>query len=135
MCKRKSLSAAWLATVLLCGGAARGVAQTRIDEEPWGRLPDGSEVTRYTLTNSDGARASFMPLGAAVLSLEAPDRDGRLTDLVLGFDSAAEYLTANAPYIGLTIGRYASRIAGTRITLDGETYELAAAPVGPTSTA
>lgn len=130
MNRTKRRPPAWLATALLCGGAAGAIAQTRIDEAPWGRLPDGSEATRYTLTNADGARASFMPLGAAVLSLEAPDRDGRLTDVVLGFDSAAEYLTANAPYFGLTIGRYAGRIAGTRLTLDGETYELTAA-AGP----
>lgn len=117
-----------LSLLLLAGGMTNTSAQTRIDEEPWDRLPDGSAVIRYTLTNAAGARASFMPLGAAVLSVEVPDRNGHLEDVVLGFDSAAEYLTANSAYIGLTIGRYASRIAGTSFTLDGETYELDSPP-------
>jgi aldose 1-epimerase len=85
-------------------------------------------MTRYTLTNAGGASASFMPLGAAVLTLEVPDRDGALSDVVLGYDTAADYSTDNSPYIGLTIGRYASRIAGTRLTLDGETFYVAPWP-------
>jgi aldose 1-epimerase len=110
--------------MLLAGAMTNTAAQTRVIEAPWGRLADGSEVTRYTLINEAGARASFMPLGAAVLSVEVPDRDGALSDVVLGFDSAEEYLTANSAFIGLTIGRYASRIAGTTFTLDGRTVEL-----------
>jgi aldose 1-epimerase len=104
------------------------VAQTQILEEPWETLPDGSEIARYTLTNADGASARFMALGAAILAVEAPDRDGRLADVVLGFDTAADYVTNNSPYFGLTIGRYAGRIAGTSFALDGQTFELAAAP-------
>ena len=111
----------------------QAVAQTRFTETPWGTLPDGSPITRYTLTNAHGAGASFMPLGAAILAIEVPDRDGTLIDVVLGFDTAAEYLTNNSPYFGLTIGRYASRIAGTRFTLDGQTFELASA-AGPGGT-
>jgi aldose 1-epimerase len=97
----------------------------RISEEPWGTLPGGSAVMRYTLTNGAGARAQFMPYGAAVLAVEAPDRDGALADVVLGYATAADYATGNSPYIGLTIGRYASRIAGSTIALDGKTYQLA----------
>jgi aldose 1-epimerase len=106
------------------------VAQTEIKEEPWGTLPDGSEISRFTLTNADGASARFMPLGAAILAVEAPDRNGQLIDVALGFDTAADYVTNNSPYFGLTIGRYAGRIAGTSFPLDGETFELAAA-AGP----
>jgi aldose 1-epimerase len=101
------------------------VPQTCISEEPWGTLPDGSAITRYTLTNGHGARAQFMPFGAAVLAVEAPDRDGALADVVLGYDTPGAYATGNSPYIGLTIGRYASRIAGSTITLDSETFQLA----------
>jgi aldose 1-epimerase len=99
--------------------------RARIDEEPWGALADGRPIVRYTITNSSGARASFMPLGAAILSVEAPDRDGTLADVVLGYDSAADYNTSNFAQFGLTIGRYANRIASTKITLDGATFELA----------
>jgi aldose 1-epimerase len=109
-------------SLLLAG--ANAAAQSTLTEEPWGTLPDGSAMTRYTLTNSAGARAAFMPLGAAVLAVEAPDRDGVLTDVVLGFDTASEYLTANPAFIGLTIGRYANRIAGPTFTLDGRSYQL-----------
>jgi aldose 1-epimerase len=105
-------------------------AQPRIIAEPWGVLANGSEVTRYTITNAAGARASFMPLGAAILAIEVPDREGKLADVVLGFDTARDYHTDNSPQFGLTIGRYANRIAGTSITLDGQTFELAA-PAGP----
>lgn len=104
-------------------------AQTEITDEPWGELSDGTRITRYTMTNASGARASFMPLGAAILSVEAPDRNGTLADVVLGFDNAEDYRDGNSPYFGLTIGRYASRIAGTTITLDGETFQLDA-PTG-----
>ena len=112
-------------SLLFMAGMQDSAAQTEIIEEPWGSLPDGTEVTRFTLINEHGARASFMPLGAAILALEAPDGDGELADVVLGFDTAEEYLTANSAFIGLTVGRYASRIAGTTFTLDGQTYELA----------
>lgn len=109
---------------------AASQAQPRITQEPWGTLADGTEITRYTIVNAAGARASFMPLGAAILAVEVPDRDGRLADVVLGFDSARDYATNNSPQFGLVIGRYANRIAGTQITLDGETFELTAPP-GP----
>ena len=101
------------------------MAQTTLTEEAWGSLPDGRQMTRYTLTNSAGARAGFMPYGAAVLSIEVPDRGGTVADVALGYATAADYATGNSPYIGLTIGRYASRIAGSTITIDGETWQLA----------
>lgn len=119
-----------LALSLLCVSVSPATwAQTEITGEPWGTLSDGTGITRYTITNSDGARASFMPLGAAVLSLEAPDRNGALADVVLGFDTAEAYRDGNSAQFGLTIGRYAGRIAGTTVTLDGETFQLEA-PAG-----
>jgi aldose 1-epimerase len=105
------------------------MAETELTEESWGKLADGREITRYTLRNASGAKASFIPLGAAITAVEAPDRDGDLADVALGFAAAADYVTNNSPQFGLTIGRYANRIAGTTITLDGQTYQLAA-PAG-----
>jgi aldose 1-epimerase len=122
----------WLALAVLPQLApsqpARAQGMTQIAEESWGELADGRAMTRYTLVNAAGARVSFMPLGAAILSLEAPDRDGRLADVVLGFATAADYNTGNAPQFGLTIGRYANRLASTQITIGGATHQLAAAP-------
>lgn len=99
-----------------------------LEERPWGTLEDGTPVTRYTLTNAHGARASFMALGAAVLELEAPDRQGALADVVLGYDAAADYGRGNSAYFGLTIGRYASRIFGTELVLGDERHTLVAQP-------
>lgn len=118
-----------LGAMLLLAPPALAQSETQITEEPWGALADGRQITRYTLTNASGARARFMELGAAILSLEAPDRDGKLADVVLGFDRAADYNTANSPQFGLTIGRYANRIASTRITIGDEPFQLAA-PAG-----
>jgi len=118
-----------VAILLWLTGPGAVMAETQLIEEPWGTLADGRAVTRYTLTNGSGAKARFMPLGAAVLAIEAPDRNGELADVALGFDTAADYQRDNSPQFGLTIGRYANRIAGTTITLDGQTHELAA-PTG-----
>ena len=120
----------WVMTLAVGFGSGKAMTQTTVEQESWGAIPDGREIIRYTLTNAQGASASFMPLGAAVLSVEAPDRNGALADVVLGFDTAADYNRDNSPQFGLTIGRYAGRIAGTRLTLGGRTYDLAAAP-GP----
>ncbi len=116
----------YLIVVAVSAASLSAVAQNRarIAEEPWGALADGRAIARYTITNSSGARAAFMPLGAAILSVEAPDRDGALADVVLGYDSAADYNTSNFAQFGLTIGRYANRIASTKIALDGQTFEL-----------
>ena len=120
----------WVMTLAVGFGSGKAMTQTTVEQESWGALPDGREIIRYTMTNAQGASASFMPLGAAVLSVEAPDRNGALADVVLGFDTPADYNRDNSPQFGLTIGRYAGRIAGTRLTLGGRTYDLAAAP-GP----
>jgi aldose 1-epimerase len=101
-------------------------AETQLTEEPWGALADGSAVTRYTLTNASGARARFIPLGAAIVAVEVPDRGGKLADVVLGYDTAAEYGAGNGPYMGLTIGRYANRIFGTDLVIGDEHFTLTA---------
>jgi len=117
-----------LLTLVASVGWGKALTQTTVQQESWGALADGREMTRYTLTNAEGASASFMPLGAAVLSVEAPDRNGALADVVLGFDSAADYNADNSPQFGLTIGRYAGRIAGTRLELGGGSFDLVAPP-------
>ncbi|HYD88056.1 MAG TPA: aldose epimerase family protein [Vitreimonas sp.] len=90
-----------------------------------GRTPEGREVERYSLRSGAGLRADVMSYGATLMRLEAPDRNGRCENIVLGFDALAPYL-AGTPYFGATIGRYANRIAGARFALDGRDYPLAA---------
>ncbi|MDH7512345.1 MAG: aldose epimerase family protein [Clostridiales bacterium] len=96
-----------------------------IQKQSFGRLPDGSEVEAYTLTNSHGLKARIMTYGATLTSLEVPDRSGKLADIVLGHDSLDGYIDiAQNPYFGSIVGRYANRIAKGRFTLDGVEYQL-----------
>ncbi|MBU6299200.1 MAG: galactose mutarotase, partial [Alphaproteobacteria bacterium] len=77
----------------------------------------------YTLTNKNGLEARIMTYGATLVALKAPDRNGHMADIVLGFDSLEPYV-AGVPFYGATIGRFANRIANGRFTLDGVTYQL-----------
>jgi aldose 1-epimerase len=99
-------------------------AEKGIQVESWGKTPSGDHVQLYTLTNSAGARARIATYGGVIVSLEVPDKSGKLGDVVLGFDSLQGYLAEN-PYFGALIGRYGNRIAKGRFTLDGQTYALA----------
>ncbi|MGP7796597.1 aldose epimerase family protein [Sphingomonas sp. CLY1604] len=89
----------------------------------FGTLPDGTAVEAVTLVGANGVRARIMTLGATLQSLEAPDRNGTLADITLGYDDAASYVT-NPNFWGQTVGRYANRIAGGKFVLDGKTYQL-----------
>src|SRR5580658_9597639 len=102
-------------------------AKTKVTSQPFGKMPDGTPVDIYTL--SDGAfEARIATYGGVVLSLKAPDRNGKTADVVLGFDDLDGYVTnfntpANA-FFGAIIGRYANRIAHGAFTLDGQKYSL-----------
>jgi aldose 1-epimerase len=93
--------------------------------EPFGQTPQGEEVFLYTLTSAKGLRARITNFGAILVSLEVPDRHGRLEDITLGFDHLDPYLEQQA-YFGATVGRYANRIGNARFVLDGVEYKLAA---------
>jgi len=95
-----------------------------ISSEPFGATADGVAVERYTLTNSAGERVRILTYGGIVQTLEVPDRDGRLGNVVLGFPTLEGYLsTGNSPYFGALIGRYANRIRAGRFSLDGTAYQ------------
>lgn len=93
--------------------------------ESFGRTPEGEEVFLYTLTNAKGLRARITNFGAILVSLEVPDRHGKLEDITLGFDTLEGYV-GQKNYFGATVGRYANRIGGARFVLDGVEYKLAA---------
>jgi aldose 1-epimerase len=95
-----------------------------IQKEAFGKTPDGRAVDLYTLTNAGGMKARIMTYGGIVVSLEVPDRDGNLSDIVLGYDDLAGYIRQN-PYFGAIVGRYGNRIAKGKFTLDGVEYSLA----------
>lgn len=95
-----------------------------LENAHFGFLPDGREVRLITLSSPDGTRLRFMNLGMIVTSLEVPDRQGRPGNVVLGFDNLARYVQGH-PFFGAIAGRYANRIAGGRLVLDGRTHQLA----------
>ena len=90
----------------------------------FGRMPDQRPVQLYTVTNANGLRMDVTNYGAIIVRLYVPDRDGKLDDVVLGFDTLAEY-GPDSPYFGAVVGRYGNRIADGKFTLDGKTYTLA----------
>jgi len=96
-----------------------------IHTEPFGRTPEGEEISLYVLTSAKGLRARIINYGAILVSIDVPDRHGKLDDVVLGFDSLDKYF-ARHPYFGATVGRYANRIGNARFVLDGVEYKLTA---------
>jgi aldose 1-epimerase len=96
-----------------------------INKESFGKTTDGQEVDLYTITNTNGIRARIITYGAILVSLEVPDRNGKLADITLGYDTLDGYLTRH-PYFGATVGRYANRIGGAKFKLNDVEYQLAA---------
>lgn len=92
--------------------------------EIYGKMPDGREVKIFTLTNKNGMIAKVTEYGAILVSLEVPDKDGKVADLTHGYDTLEGWLT-NTSYFGSTVGRYGNRIAHGKFTLDGQEYTLA----------
>ena len=94
-----------------------------VTQRTFGTLPSGEEVQIYHLENKSGAFAEVLQFGAILVKLCVPDRDGRLTDVVLGYDDLAGY-EVNGCFFGATIGRSGNRIAQSRFTLDGKKIVL-----------
>ncbi len=91
--------------------------------EAAGRLKDGTAIEAITLSNAKGVSARILTYGATLQSLVAPDRAGKRADVVLGYDDVGQYESV-PNYFGVTVGRYANRVAGGRFTLDGKSYQL-----------
>ena len=116
----KSLAAALLGAGLLIALPA----EARIDQTPWGEAADHQKVDIYTLTNAHGMTARITNYGAYLVSLNVPDRNGKMADVVLGYDTLDGYKTGTT--YGAVIGRFANRIGGAQFTLEGKTYHLKA---------
>ncbi|WP_132388603.1 aldose epimerase family protein [Novosphingobium sp. PhB165] len=92
-------------------------------QAPAGTLSNGSAVTAVTLKAANGISATILSFGATLWKLNAPDRDGKVADVLLSYDDLASFET-HPNYWGATIGRYGNRIANGQFTLDGKTYQL-----------
>ena len=94
-----------------------------ITKKPYGVDLIGREMTLYTMTNKIGASVSVLDFGAHLVSICVPDRNGKMEDVCLGFDTFEDY-DQKSGYLGATVGRYGNRIAKARFTLNGKEYTL-----------
>lgn len=110
-----------------CNCSEQNVAlQSGLDPAKFDTIIGGDTVKLYTLKNDKGMEVSITNYGGRVVSLVVPDKDGKPTDVVLGYDNIAQYVdTLNSPSdYGSSVGRYANRIAGGKFTLNGEEIQL-----------
>ena len=94
-----------------------------VKKQEYGHMPDGAAVEMYTLSNAHGMEARIITYGGIVTSLTAPDRAGKMADVVLGMDTLAGYLSDGA-HLGALIGRYGNRIGHGQFRLDGQLFIL-----------
>ena len=111
----------WSVILFMMRGAA--VAYSAVSHTGFGKLPDGSPVTIYTL-KSPQVEMRVMTFGARVVSIETPDGHGRMANIVLGYDSLEIYVNDHKTYFGVVPGRYANRIANGTFSLEGKEYHL-----------
>lgn len=109
--------------------AATGAsASTMPTSASFGKTADGQEIQLFTLTNAKGMKATISTYGGTLTSLLVPDKAGKISDVVLGFDKAEGYLSPefrkSNPYFGALIGRYGNRIAKGKFTIDGKPYQV-----------
>src|SRR6185436_9352986 len=94
------------------------ITKAEITKKPFGNY-ENNPVTEYTITNSNGMQVGILNYGGTVTKIMTPDKDNKMGDVVLGFDSFDGYLQKNNPYFSSLVGRYANRIAHAKFTLDG----------------
>jgi aldose 1-epimerase len=99
------------------------LAQASVTSMPWGKTADGKPVQIYTLSDHD-LTVRITTFGARVVSIEAPDRTGKMADVVLGYDSVAQYESDTSTYFGAIVGRYGNRIAKGTFSIDGKTFHV-----------
>lgn len=93
-----------------------------IEKRFFGKLDGKGDVDIYKITNKNGAFVELMTLGAGIHSINVPDRNGKLGDVILGFDDVNNYLNPDLGYQGLVVGRYANRIRDAKFSMDGVEY-------------
>src|ERR1700674_1424181 len=118
-----------ICVLLLMGltiGDGRATAQSQtpgVNTSVFGKTKDGREAHLYTLSNKSGMEVAITDFGGTVVSIKVPDRNGKLDDVILGYDSLEGYESGTA-YLGATVGRYGNRIGGAKFSLDGKEFTL-----------
>jgi aldose 1-epimerase len=95
-----------------------------VETRSFGPTRDGVPTTLYVLRGGGAVTVSLTNYGATVVSIEMPDREGEMADVVLGFDDALGYQSSANQWFGCTTGRVANRIAKGQFSLDGKEYQL-----------
>jgi len=98
-------------------------APRKLQVSEFGKTKDGATVYRYVLTNNKNLEAVVISYGASLVSVKTPDRNGKIADVVFGYDDLNGYEQDKA-YIGATVGRFANRLAGGEFVLDGATFHI-----------
>jgi len=120
----------FLCALIILSGCNEAMLSTKeakkmsIKKQFFGKTPDGQKVELYTLTNTNGLKMKVTTYGGIITELWVPDRSGKPTDVVLGYDNLDDYIKAN-PYFGAIIGRYGNRIAKGKFAIDDVGYTLA----------
>ena len=111
-----------LAKVILLTMTTAMAAHGSVTKAAFGNTSDGTAVDIYTL-KTEGIEAQVMTFGARVVSLKTPDRDGKMTNIVLGYSALDGYLEDKS-YLGAIVGRYGNRIAFGRFAIDGQPHQV-----------
>lgn len=109
---------------LMIASLAANAASLSSEHNSFGKTADGTAVERYVLRNSHGVEASIITYGATLQALRVPDKNGKVEDVVLGFDDVKGYQDNGTVYFGATIGRFGNRLAGGQFSLDGKTFQV-----------
>jgi len=107
-----------------CTKISKKMQVLKIDKIQFGETMDGTDVDQFILTNNSGMEIRIITYGGIITSWTAPDKNGNYKDIVLGYNTLAEY-EAETPYFGALIGRYGNRIAKGKFSLDNQEYTLA----------
>lgn len=95
-----------------------------IEQQVWGFTPEGEAIILYTMRNNTGASVQLTNIGASIIAINVPDKNGNMADVALGYKEPLSYFS-DSPFMGKIAGRYANRIANGVFTLDGKEYRLA----------
>jgi aldose 1-epimerase len=106
--------------------ALASAARAEVTVSDFGKTAGGVAVKQFTVKNASGNVVKVISYGAAIQEWQAADKNGRMADVVFGFDNIGGYESAANAFFGATAGRVANRIADAKFTLDGKTYQLAA---------
>ncbi|WP_282283295.1 aldose epimerase family protein [Pseudomonas sp. PS02302] len=121
---KRTLALTGLGLSLMISTLTAQAAGLTSQQSSFGKLPDGTPIEKFVLTNSHGMQATVITYGGVLQALKVPDRKGHSEDVVLGFDDVQGYLDNPTVFFGATIGRFGNRIAEGRFSLDGKSYQI-----------